>query len=140
MTARRRLGRRPTRGGAPEAGAGMAVEEEAAAFWGPTAVDRCGEGRRRQRVGGWQIPGVRRRQRIPGGRGVRTGAPLNAAVRKDDGGRGHDGGGSGTKKVAKCWRGRIAVLYIYTTSLISERVTNRDKAGPFDTVSYTTRD
>jgi hypothetical protein len=84
------------------------------------------------RVGRQWIPGGRQRWQIPGGArmgddaecggkfrgggGRAWGTMRNAAVGEDDGGggRGHDdGGGSWTKKVAECWRGSVAVLYIH---------------------------
>jgi hypothetical protein len=108
-TRRRRMGRRTARR--------RRSGRKPPAFQGPTAADRqCGGGRGRRR-----ISGGRRRRRIPWGR-VR-GAPRTAAVGEDDGsggGGGHDddnGGGSGMKKVAKCWRGRVAAfIYRHTFS------------------------
>jgi hypothetical protein len=93
----------------------VAVGEDVAAFRGPTAVDKCGWGRRH-----WRRRGrVRRRRnlegqwrwRISGGRG--WGTSRNTAVGEDDGGRGggHDvGDGSEWLSVG----GGASLLYIYT--------------------------
>jgi hypothetical protein len=129
-TARRRMGRRPTRGvwGSGASQRPGQVEEEAARIGGLTTADRRrGGGRGRRR-----ISGGRWRQRITWGRG--RGAPRKAAIGEDDdggGGGGHDegdGGRSGMKKWLSAGGGGSLLLYI-DTPLVLGHVTNRDKRG-----------
>jgi hypothetical protein len=73
------------------------------------------------------------------------GASWKAAVGEDDGGGGggghtdDDGSGSGTKKWPSAVGEGSLILYI-KSPLVSGRVTNHDKRGPFVTVGDTTWD
>jgi hypothetical protein len=100
------------------------VGEETTAFWGPTEADRRSGG---DGVGGSVdgVAGGRRRWRIPRGgcggwrqrrRKRRTWRWRWRRIRDE--------------KMAKCSRGRVAILYI-DPPLVPDRVTNRDKRGAF---------
>jgi hypothetical protein len=143
---RRRMRRRSTRGGAPEAGAGRGGSRHVPgddggrlAWRGATAADRWGGGRQRRRVGGRRIPGGRQRWSIPG---------------LEDGGIAEGGGRGGwrrqrrrrrwltqrrrwwrigDKKVSKCWRGRVAA-FIYRPPFSLESCNEPWQRGPFVTV------
>jgi hypothetical protein len=98
---RRRMGRRPTRVGAPEAGAGRGRSGRKPPRSGGDGGRPAWRGpeRRRRCVSGRRIPGGRRWRRILGGRERRV--PRTTMVGEDDGGGGgghedDDGGGSGT--------------------------------------------